>query len=288
MKLALGTVQFGLDYGINNSKGKPPKEEVAKILRFAKQRGITILDTASAYGNSQQVIGEVADKDAFNIVTKLGKENVNSMKNDFLESLKHLQTSSVYACLFHHFESFKENPNVWQEMIHLKQQGLTKKIGFSLYSPDELEYLYSHNINFDIIQIPFSIFDQRFSSYLEGLQNRGVEVHVRSVFLQGLFFKTQNNLHPHFNSIQDKIEKLHSLSTKENIPISSLCIHFALQHHNINKVVIGVDSVENLQENVEAITHADEQKIQKICAQLANLRCEDEKIILPTHWPPRS
>ncbi|HIJ11325.1 TPA: UDP-4-amino-4,6-dideoxy-N-acetyl-beta-L-altrosamine transaminase [Candidatus Woesearchaeota archaeon] len=283
-KIALGTVQFGIDYGINNTRGKVPEEEVAKILSHAHENGVTILDTASAYGNSETLLGKHASS-SLKIVTKLGKEDIISLDYAFDSSLARLQRQSVYACLFHHFDTFLAQPSFWETFLQWKQEGKVQKIGFSLYSPDELDYLLDNNVPFDIVQVPFSIFDQRFAPYFSLLQERGIEIHVRSVFLQGLFFKSPTTLPPFFDSVSDKIKAIQTLAREKNVPLATLCLSFALLHPSIDNVVIGVDSLSNLQQNLDWTSHLE--TIRTMQETLRSFACHNDQIILPTYWPPK-
>ena len=159
-KLVLGTVQFGLQYGVN-SAGRPSQETVKSILNKAAKGGITTLDTSSAYGNSEEVLGEsIAPSELFNIVSKYpkGETRVGEM---FSGSLKRLKVDRLYGYLLHHFEVYKNNPAVWDEFVALKESGKVQKIGFSLYTPEELEFIQKNGSPFDLIQVPFNIFDKK-------------------------------------------------------------------------------------------------------------------------------
>jgi len=174
-KISLGTVQFGQDYGIAN-RGKIPKSEVAQILDYAKSVGIECLDTAFNYGESELVIGEYLREHpgSFKIVSKFSSlEQVE----EFLEkSLERLGVDELYGYLLHRFEDIKENGKNWNEMVSLRKLGKVKKIGFSLYSPEELAFLLDKKINFDIVQIPYSVFDRRFEQYFDILKNKKIEL----------------------------------------------------------------------------------------------------------------
>ena len=123
MKIALGTVQWGLNYGISNKKGIPSKDELNRILSFADKSGINLLDTASSYGNSEARIGDFS-KNKFNIVTKIGiSENDISIKEKIKKSLKKLKSNSVYGCLFHDTINFLKYPSAWNEIQIQKKRG---------------------------------------------------------------------------------------------------------------------------------------------------------------------
>ncbi|MBW2993081.1 aldo/keto reductase, partial [Candidatus Woesearchaeota archaeon] len=188
----------------------------------------------------------------------------------------------LYGYLIHDFKTFKEHEGMLGVLKQLKGEGKIEKIGFSLYSPIELKYLLQNNISFDVVQVPYSIFDQRFSRYFSLLKEKGVEVHIRSVFLQGLVFKNPDKLEGRFAKVKNKLLKLRNLSDRLNIPISSLCINFALLNEYVDKVIIGVDSLNNLKENIPSMR--DKLRIKEIYSNLKNLEETDENIILPVNW----
>lgn len=283
-KLALGTTQFGMDYGLNNKRGKIPKKEVFEILNFAVQDGIDILDTAHAYGESEKTIGEFIRENTcnFKIVSKLPSYALDEAEKAFYESLKRLNVDRIYAYLIHDFKSFTEKTKTWDILKQLRMQGRVEKIGFSLYCPEEVEYLLAKKIQIDIIQIPFSIFDQRFSNILPLLKKKDIEVHVRSIFLQGLIFKSPDELEANLTQIKDKLFFLRSISQKINIPLSAICINFALLNKYIDKVVIGVDNLKHLQQNIEALTYQND--VKNMYDKLISLKENNENIILPINW----
>jgi aryl-alcohol dehydrogenase-like predicted oxidoreductase len=228
-KIALGTAQFGMEYGINNQRGKIPEKEVFDILFEASSSGIDTLDTAYAYGDSEAVIGNFIRKGRknFKIVSKSPKCEIEEMENIFYSSIKQLGINAFYGYLIHSFDHYRKFPEIWNILEKLKSNKKINKIGFSLYYPSELDYILENKLNIDIIQVPYSIFDQRFGPYFQELKIKGVEIHVRSVFLQGLVFKNPDALDNYFKKIKEKLVKLNSLSIKQNIPIVALCLNFA-------------------------------------------------------------
>lgn len=250
-KLALGTVQFGLDYGINNNSGQVSSESVEEILAYAKSKGIDTIDTAFAYGNSETVLGRTDSLSDFKVVSKLPTEVRNNPKYFLDLSLKNLGLSRMYGYLLHNFSIYKEDKTIWQELIALKRDGLIEKIGVSLYSVEELEELWSDNVQLDLVQVPYNLFDRRFDKVLPELKERGVEVHTRSTFLQGLFFMHLDQLPDYFNSIKEKLLFLKEYSKETNISIASLCLAFVLSNPKIDKIVIGVDNKNQLIENIK-------------------------------------
>ncbi|MFA7252981.1 MAG: aldo/keto reductase [Patescibacteria group bacterium] len=284
MKLALGTVQFGLDYGISNSSGKVEESEVLEILKLAKDSGVDVLDTAYAYGESEQVIGKhlKSHPSDFKVISKVPDCNFDSVEIFVDESLKRLQLKKLYGYLFHNFQIYKKNPFALAELNHLKNVGKIEKIGFSLYYPSELEEIIDGKITCDIIQIPYSLFDQRFESYLRMAKEHGIEIHARSVFLQGLVFKNPRGLDLQFEGIRAKLEKLNALSKNTKMPVSALALNFAILNQYIDKVVIGVDSRDNLRENISDCSLSDQ--VIKLLPELKKMREDDLNIILPVNW----
>lgn len=283
-KLVLGTAQFGMDYGINNNRGKIPREEVFKILNEALSSGIDTFDTAYAYGESEIAIGDFIRTFQGNlkIISKLPKCEPSEVESFFNISVDRLGVDSLHGYYIHSFQNYIENPGIWEILEEMKAYGRIGKIGFSLYYPSELEYILNNNINVDMIQVPYSVFDRRFEKYFPILINKNVEVYVRSIFLQGLGFRDPLKLEGNFEKIKDKILGLRSISKKMNIPLASLFLNFAMLNNSVNRVVIGVDSLENLKEIVA--TSAQEDEVKQIMEELASFREDDEQIILPVNW----
>lgn len=251
-KLVLGTVQFGLQYGVN-SAGRPSQEAVKNILSDAAKGGITTLDTSSAYGNSEEVLGEsIVTPGEFKIVSKYpkGETPVGEMFNSSLERLK---VDKLYGYLLHHFEVYKNNSAVWDEFVALKESGKVQKIGFSLYTPEELVFILKNGSPFDLIQVPFNIFDKKFLPYMKELHEKGVEIHVRSTFLQGLFFKDRNALPEKLLPMKKYLLQLDEFSKKSGLSISEIALNYNLQNPYIDGVLIGVDNVEQLQMNLNSV-----------------------------------
>ena len=283
-KIVLGTVQFGLDYGINNKGGKVPRQEVFKILDFASDNDIELIDVAQEYGDSEEILGDFIKEENpnFKIISKSYFYDSRKIRENLDESLKKLNMDKIYGYLIHDFKIFKENPEIIEILKKLKQEKKIEKIGFSVYYPNEVRYLLDNNVEFDLIQIPFNVFDQRFSSLLRELRDKGIEIHARSVFLQGLLFKNPEELDERFVKIKDKLMKLREISEEIKVNLSSLLVNFVSLNENIDKIVIGVDSLDNLMENLDALN--DYGRVQKVYKELLSLKVEDEDIILPINW----
>lgn len=283
-KIVLGTAQFGMDYGINNKRGKIPKDEVFEIFNLALKSGVNTLDTAYSYGESETIIGEFTAeyKKEFQIISKLPKCELSEVEKILNSSLFKLNIDTIYGYMIHNFQYYIENPRIWNILEIMKLNGKIKKIGISLYYPYELEYLIKNGIKIDLIQVPYSIFDQRFEQYISELKNSGVEIYVRSVFLQGLFFKNPDELTGDFEKIKEKIAHLTLLSTKLNVPIAALCINFAILNEFVDRVVVGVDSIDNFRDIISSSKYIAGTK--KVLSELYSFKENDENIILPLNW----
>lgn len=284
-KIVLGTAQFGMDYGINNKRGKVSQKEVFVILNKAMENGIDTFDTAHAYKESEKVLGEFIKfhRNKLRIISKLPECVANEVRDKVRDSLDRLNLSSIYGYLIHRFEDYEKDNDIWLELEKLKRQGKIEKIGFSLYFPSQLERIIKTGLKIDIVQIPFSVFDQRFKAYFPELRKRNVEIHVRSIFLQGLVFKKPLELDNYFKSIQSRIEKLHMLSNDTGIPVFALCLNFVFKNEFIDKVVIGVDSALQLNDLIRSSVFFHESD--KAFLLLSDLALNDENVILPFKWP---
>lgn len=275
MKLVLGTVQFGCQYGIN-SEGKPTSCDVEKILKEAERQGICLLDTSAAYGNAEEVLGEVMGKmkHSFKIISKYPRCGV-SVEDSLETSLEHLKVSSLYGYLLHHFDLYKENPAIWNDFRRLKSLGKMEKIGFSIYSPDELELLLKNGIEFDLIQFPYNIFDRQFEPFMKILKDREIEIHVRSTFLQGLFFKDREYLPEKLQPFKKYLLELDDFARQKKLNVGEVALNFNLQHPCIDGVLIGVDNIEQLEMNLNSI--------KKILISLS-LNIKEKELLNPVNW----
>lgn len=251
MKIALGTVQWGMRYGISNKRGIPSDKELDAILTLASEQGINLLDTASAYGNAENRIG-VRNGKKFRIITKIGSINKdNSVEQQVKKSLENLKTTSLYGCLFHNVNELLNRPSMWKDIQALKKEGRIKKIGYSLYEPEELEKLLDLNLIPDIVQFPYSLLDRKFESYFTLLELKNVEIHVRSVYLQGLYFKDVNELPKKLISLKPILQYLQSCCLQNRISMTQLCLSFIKKNPMISYAVVGVEKSSQLLELFE-------------------------------------
>ena len=279
-KLALGTVQFGLDYGITNSTGKVQIREVTSILEYAKEKNINVLDTASGYGNSEEVLGKIGINH-FQIVTKTTSINngIDKVIESFYQSLKNLNQQKIYGLLIHNTEDVKDEQFdiLFQELTGLKQQGLIDKIGFSIYTPEQIDFLLE-NFDFDLIQVPFNVFDTRLlqGGQLQRLKNKGIEIHARSVFLQGILLDF-NDLPSYFLTWENQFNVYQEIVKKSGLSKLEYALNFVLNIKELDKILVGVYNVEQLQEIITA-----SQK--KIRTELMPFSIDDIHLLNPSLW----
>lgn len=288
-KIALGTVQFGLAYGISNTTGQILPDQAHQILDHAQKSGINMLDTAMAYGTSETVIGQYLKKhqSSFKVVSKLPASTPpGQIETNCETSLKYLHLTTLYGYLAHDANSIIENPKLWTAMQNLKSKNKVQKIGISLYFPIQIKTLLQNNIIPDIVQVPYSIVDQRFASLFPRLKKLGIEIHVRSVFLQGLLLMSLQDVPPFFAPLLPALKKLNALSQKTNIPISALALNFALANPDIDKVVIGVDNLSHLKHDLANLKYYP--LVTTRYNQLQTLAITQKHMIIPTYWPKKT
>jgi len=281
-KIAIGSVQFGLSYGISNTGGQVTEDEIDKILNYAVSRGITCIDTAQAYGSSEQVLGNFSGKYPLTFITKLKADfgSDDAIRSSFNASLEKLKVDSVYGLLYHDFQSFKDQPGSFEVLKDFKRKALVKKIGFSLYHPDEVQYLLDSKLEFDIVQVPYNIFDRRFGSSFKALHESGVEIHVRSTFLQGIIFMDTNKLPGYFNGFSNKLKLFHSICERLKMSPGELALQFVAADPYIDKIVLGVQSPEHLKTNSEWL----EGGTRTSDLVLAELQENNLDYIVPSNW----
>lgn len=285
-RLALGTAQFGLAYGLNNQAGQPSTTAVAEVLAAAQAAGLTLLDTAAAYGNSEARLGELAGQNpTFELITKLPAGPPAQVAQHLAEALARLRRAHLYGVIFHAFKPLQEEPAAWQALQVARAAGQVARIGVSLYHPHEAEWLLAEGWDIDLVQAPYNVLDQRFAAVLPRLAARGVEVHVRSAFLQGLLLREPATLPDFFRPLAPKLTQLRQLAAAAGVPLPAMLLLFAANAPGVARAVIGVDSVANLHENLAAAHYA--AAAEMLRPALAELAEPTDTFILPYAWPPR-
>ena len=285
-KLALGTAQFGLTYGVANQKGKIEFSDVNKILKLAKNSNIDLIDTAISYGDSEKVIGDLGIID-FKLVSKLPPlpkdcSDVNSWVDKQVQSsLTRLGISSLYGLLVHRSENLLGNSGkkLINALNSIKLNGLVKKIGISIYDPSECEQVMKFT-RIDIVQAPLNIVDRRLvvSGLLTKLHSEEIEIHTRSAFLQGLLLLPSNKIPKSFNKWFKVWEKWSLELKKNDLSAAEVCLLYPLSLPEVDRVIVGVDNTDQL---IELIKRSKSQKPQIDCSFMIS---NDQMLINPSNW----
>jgi aryl-alcohol dehydrogenase-like predicted oxidoreductase len=286
-KISLGTAQFGSVYGINSSNGKVLSSEVPTILNYARENSINLLDTAPLYGLSEKALG-INDLNGFEIVTKtrhfenskIGGPEVKTLIEDFSYSLKNLNKSNVYALLIHNADDLLKHGSkmIFDQLKIFKKNNLVKKIGVSVYDTKQIKAIIE-NFDIDIIQLPFNILDHRLliDGIFEELQKREIEIHARSVFLQGLLLMNYIERPNKFNRWDSLWSLWHQWLNDNQISALEASIRYAMSFHEISRVLVGIDNLVQLKE----VLSASNGTLPKIPNELF---CGDSDLLNPTNW----
>lgn len=265
-KLALGTVQLGLDYGVSNDSGKPSESIAVKILEFAEESGIQVFDTAHAYGDSERVIGNYlcSQHSKARIITKIPPSGSHELSKSFLhntfnESKVRLRQDSVYGLMFHSFADYYENKALCDDFFaELKEGNQVIKTGVSVYNSDELASVLESDV-IDLVQFPMNIFDLKVYStgLLNTLESRNIEYYVRSVFLQGLFFLDYQAVVNTVPKALPFIKELDAFCEEHNIHKTKVAMPFIsnlLTSHG--KIVFGANNTQQIADNINLLKHS--------------------------------
>ena len=284
-RLILGTAQFGSNYGVANQIGKVNIQQASKILEIARRHQITFLDTAIGYGLSENTLGSVGVSDC-QVTTKLPalplecEDIFRWIQDQIQSSINRLRVHKLYGLLLHRPEQLFDSrgDELYAALLRARDEAFVCKIGVSIYNPMELNMLFEH-MHFDIVQAPFNVFDHRIvtSGWAKRLQQSRVELHVRSIFLQGLLLMPSKNQPIYFNPWKELMHEWDNWTISNNVSKVQACLSFALNMIDTAKIVVGVDSAQQLQ---QVICMAKSQS--KIIPSM--LQSEDEKLINPSLW----
>ncbi|WP_051554626.1 aldo/keto reductase [Maribacter antarcticus] len=274
-KIGIGTVQFGLDYGISNNQGKTLVHEVSKILEFAINNNVNYLDTAYAYGTAEEVIGNF-NLDKFKIISKYVSNSKNTLEEQIATSLTRLNQKSVYGYLAHRpLDLIDNNKENWKKLQQQKASGTITKIGASFNTIAEIEKVLDSGIQLDIIQVPYNYLDSRFENYMKILSKQGCEIHTRSTFLQGLFFCNIDKLDSFFNTVKPILKEIQKF---ENL--SGCLLQYVLEKEYVSVANIGVNNLEQLKNNLLLIGKENNRLLN------TDFKIKSE-ILMPSNWPKK-
>lgn len=284
-RIALGTVQFGMPYGIANDGGQVTQSEAAGMIHRLSDCGVDTIDTAIGYGESEEILGAIGVK-GFKVISKLPKlprEIVDVdgwLRREVSNSLRRLKIDSLYGLLLHHPEDLlgPQGDVLANSIKKLKIDGLIMNAGISIYAANNLE-AYLNLMNVDILQAPFNLMDRRLvdSGWLTELKSRGVMIHARSIFLQGLLLISEEALPLKFNSFKPLFNRWYDWLRTEKIAALEACMAFPLSFPEIDRIVIGANSLMQLNEILLASSG-----LLKILPP--NISSQDEGLINPGSW----
>ena len=281
-KLAIGTVQFGLDYGIANQNGQVNADGILSILDFAYENNINTLDTAKAYGESEKSIGKYLKqtKKTWSVITKVSDSN-QSIIEQIQDSIERL-TVRPTVVLAHSANLFL-NPMFQSKLQEAKGNQLICSIGVSLYNEKEINQVLDSELKPDVVQLPMNILDTRLYHHglLDDLFEKGIEIHVRSAFLQGLFYLSKPDLEERFGDVILILDKLKSIAAKAELTLAELSLLWLVSLEEVSKVVLGVDSKDQLKAHLKTLTKKVDSAVfeDALC-----IHYENENILNPSLW----
>lgn len=287
MKLCLGTVQFGLSYGIENKKVK--KDEIDKILTAALENNLVYLDTAQAYGNAEEIIGEFYRKDEFKIISKLSStslkdfENIDELEKIILSSLEKLKRAKIDAILLHNTQDIQKLKFI-ENLLVMKEKGYFDYLGVSIYSPQEAEEVLN-NEKITYIQVPYNILDTRLDNinFFERANKKNKVIFVRSIFLQGVLLKEHNKYPKSLEELKKYDDLLNKEVKKLKINKIEFLLNFLKLNKNINYIIFGIENYNQLLEvleyyNSSSLNNYDFKKLRQSFKEIP------EKILNPSLW----
>jgi aryl-alcohol dehydrogenase-like predicted oxidoreductase len=282
-RIVLGGAQLGLPYGILNGGETLSREAVARILDTAVSHGIDSIDTAIAYGQSETVIGETA-QNRFKIISKLPPipsdiANVYQwVRTQIDASLSRLNCSSLEALLLHHPQDLigPHGSELYAAINSLLSEKIIERFGVSIYAPNELDGIIG-KFNIDVVQAPLNVFDRRIIGVTDQLSALNIEVHVRSVFLQGVLIANPKDRPQRFQPWSEHFARFDEWVHSTGMSAMACCLGFALQQPGVTKLVIGTTSKESLTEIMTSIPN--------IHLEVpADLQSSSEQLIDPRVW----
>lgn len=258
-RIVLGGAQLGLPYGILNNGESLGDAQVAEILDTAFESGINQIDTAIAYGNSEDLIG-AHGQGRFAIISKLPPipDDCSDVQGWVYEhitsSLSRLRVAELDALLLHQPSDLagKHGTNLYSSITQLKKDRLIGKFGVSIYSPQDLDGILG-SFELDVVQTPFNVFDQRINSQIEQLSSLGIEIHARSIFLQGILLANNSSRPAFFDRWSDELSRFDAWVKETGTSAMQCCLSFALQNQRISRIVIGSASSQSLSEVMRCV-----------------------------------
>ncbi len=287
-KLSLGTVQFGLDYGIANIQGQPSQEDVDNIIQYVYENDINCFDTAQAYGNSEEVLGKaINDKKDIFVISKLKSELFKSdLLGNINKSLINLKIDLLYGLLLHDSELLYDWKDEYTVIIdRLIEKKIIKYFGVSIYTNEDFE-LAIKNPSIKFIQIPFNIFDQRAISeeWLKKAKKNNKLIFIRSVFLQGLLLMDINKVPENLEIAKKYLHLFESYCNRMEISKNELALSFVNTIAKESLILFGCDNIDQAQENIISFNNLKELDQAIIKNIINDFKDIDDTIYNPTKW----
>ena len=290
--LGLGTVQFGMPYGVANRGARTPHDELVAIIGLAAASGIRVLDTAALYGDSERALGAALPSGhRFLIVTKtpvFGGASRAAAAPDglaaaFETSLANLGQDKLYALLVHDAGDLLKpgGDALWKAMDELRRQGLIEKAGVSVYTAAEIDSILPR-FEPGLVQLPVSIVDQRLvqSGHLSALKRRGVEIHARSVLLQGLLLMRPEERPAYFSRFDSEISGFNRFLSRYGMTPLEAALAFVSDLDEIDVALVGVTSRAQLEACLDAFHPPRESR-----PDFSAAACRSESLLNPALWP---
>ena len=284
-KIILGSANFEQTYGIKKNFIK--KSEIKKLFNLALKNKIKTIDTSPLYNKSEKIIG-LLNNNRFKIISKIPKppknikrENIKKwLKQKVMISLKNLRIKKFECLLLHNANSllYKNGDEIYKGIRNMKINGLTSKIGVSIYDFNVLDKILK-KFKFNLIQAPFNILDQRLveKGWLKKLKKRKIEVHARSIFLQGILLLKHNQLPKKLIKLSKKLVMWENWLKKNKFSSLQVCLSFVLNQRQLDGIVVGYNNTNQLNQILKL-------KQIKNNFSLPNLNIKDKKLIDPREW----
>ena len=284
-KIILGSANFDQSYGVK--KNFINKKEIKKILNFAARNNVKSIDTSPLYNKSEKIIGLLNNR-RFNIITKIPpkpkkikKNNINKwLQKTVMQSLKNLKIKKFDCLLLHSADSLlsKDGDEFYKCIKNIKKDKLTNRIGLSIYDFNILGKILKR-FKFDIVQVPLNIFDQRLleTGWLRKLKNRKMEIHVRSIFMQGILLLKSSQLPKKLKKLNKHWLLWDQWLKKNKLNSLKACVSFISNQNHIDGVVVGCNNKNQLKQILKL-------RQKKNYFSLPNLKIINTKLIDPREW----
>jgi len=273
-KLIIGTANFNNAYGIKNQFKRLSNNQKKLIINYLKSKKKLVFDTAQAYEN-EKYFGKINFQKKIYTKVKFKRNTNLSISKSFTD----LKTKKIHGIMFHNVKDLKGKKGVerFNFLKKLKDSKMIKQIGISIYKPEEIKYFYK-KFKIDFIQIPLNVFDQRliYSAWFKRLKKKKIEIHARSIFLQGLLLLKKKDLPKKFLMFKKIFDKWYKWNKEHNLNQLESCLEF-IHKQKVNKIVIGIDNLEQLKKIINY-------KATKKKYNFSKLKTRELNLISPYLW----